>query len=133
MLKRLDHVNLRTANLASMTAWYESVLAMRLGARPSFPMGGAWLYVGDDPVVHLVEVEVQPTARDPALEHFAIAAAERLDVFLDHLDEHGVPYRCGVVPDIGVIQVNIHDPDGNHIHIDFAADQHSALVDRGLA
>ena len=35
----------------------------------------------------------------------------------------GIPYRLSRVPPgpVDVVQVNIHDPDGNHIHVDFTA------------
>jgi catechol 2,3-dioxygenase-like lactoylglutathione lyase family enzyme len=76
-LKRLDHVNLRTANLDAMVAWYGRILGMHPGPRPSFTFPGAWLYAEGHPVIHLVGVEVAPGA-DPAdlrLEHFAISAS----------------------------------------------------------
>ena len=43
-LKRLDHVNLRTANLDVMVAWYGRILGMHPGPRPGFSFPGAWLY-----------------------------------------------------------------------------------------
>ena len=43
-LGKLDHVNVRTAQLDKMIAWYEDVLEMEVGPRPNFPFPGAWLY-----------------------------------------------------------------------------------------
>ena len=63
-LKRLDHVNVRTANLDAMIDWYGAMLGMTTGPRPDFPFPGAWLYIGNDPVIHLVGVETQPPAAD---------------------------------------------------------------------
>jgi len=57
-LKQLDHVNIRTNNLAEMVRWYSEVLGLHSGPRPDFPFGGAWMYLGDQPVVHLVEILV---------------------------------------------------------------------------
>jgi catechol 2,3-dioxygenase-like lactoylglutathione lyase family enzyme len=45
--------------------------------------------------------------------------ATGLRAFLAHLEAKGVPYRLGEPPGTGITQVNIHDPDGNHIHVDF--------------
>ena len=53
-IKRLDHVNVRTANLDAMIEWYGDMLGMKTGPRPDFSFPGAWLYAGDDPVIHLV-------------------------------------------------------------------------------
>jgi catechol 2,3-dioxygenase-like lactoylglutathione lyase family enzyme len=120
VLSKLDHVNLRTANLAAMVAFYTEVLAMTEGPRPPFDFGGAWLYCGGQPTVHLVEVGRQPAPEgELRLEHFAFAA-EGLAGFLARLKGRGAAYRIGVVPGFGIVQVNVHDPDGNHIHVDFA-------------
>jgi catechol 2,3-dioxygenase-like lactoylglutathione lyase family enzyme len=121
-LKRLDHVNLRTANLEAMVAWYGHILGMRPGPRPGFTFPGAWLYAEGHPVIHLVGVEIAPGA-DPAdlrLEHFAISASG-LKGFLAALDAEGVRHRLNHIKDFGIVQVNVWDPDGNHIHIDFDA------------
>ena len=119
-LQRLEHVNIRTADLAGLTDWYCDVLGMTNGARPPFDVPGAWLYVGDRPVVHLVQ-QAEPSAGvDPKLEHFALSASG-LAAFLDDLDSRGVAYRLVRVPGTGEVQVNIQDPDGNNLHIDFAA------------
>lgn len=132
-LARLDHVNLRTADLAAMEAFYTEVLGMSRGPRPPFAFGGAWLYCGEgaarQATVHLVEVAAQPVP-DGALrlEHFAFAA-QGLVEFLALLKRRGEPYRIGVVPGFGTVQVNIHDPDGNHIHVDFAPEEAAAVPD----
>ena len=53
---RLDHVNIKTNRLTEMVAFYEDVLGMKSGKRPNFPSHGAWIYVGKNPVIHLVEM-----------------------------------------------------------------------------
>jgi catechol 2,3-dioxygenase-like lactoylglutathione lyase family enzyme len=118
-LKRLDHVNVRTANLPAMIAWYGAVLDMHPGPRPPFSFNGAWLYCGEHPIVHLVEVAEPPRGVEPRLEHFAISA-EGLSDFVARLEAKGERYEKGVVPGFGITQINVWDPDGNHIHIDFA-------------
>lgn len=115
----LDHVNIRTANLPAMIAWYGKVLGMHEGPRPPFPFPGAWLYVGDRAAVHLIGVEKQPgMAAELQLEHFAFAA-EDMDAFKAHLDSLGETYERAEVPGVGVTQLNLWDPDGNHLHVDF--------------
>ena len=51
----LDHVNIRTARLDEMSKFYEDVLGLKRGKRPSFQFGGAWHYCGSNAIVHLVE------------------------------------------------------------------------------
>lgn len=128
-LAKLDHVNLRTARLAEMRAFYTEVLGMTEGPRPGFGFGGAWLYCGGEATVHLVEVARQPApVGELRLEHFAFQASGLAD-FLTLLKGRGEAYRIGVLADFGIIQVNIHDPDGNHIHVDFAAAEAAAVPD----
>ena len=117
-LKRLDHVNVRTANLDEMVRWYCEVLGMESGPRPPFPFPGAWLYAGEDAIVHLVGVDDELQNHEPKIEHFAISATG-LDDFVARLEQAGVAYEPADVPGTNILQINIHDPDGNHIHVDF--------------
>ena len=118
-LLRFDHVNLRTANLAGMTEFYCAVLGLRVGPRPAFPFGGAWLYCGDHAVVHLVEVAVAPQPNGALrLEHFAFSA-EGFEEFVATLTAANVEHRISKLLGTETRQVNLHDPDGNRVHFDF--------------
>jgi catechol 2,3-dioxygenase-like lactoylglutathione lyase family enzyme len=127
-LKRLEHVNLRTANLAAMVAWYGRVLDMHSGPRPGFSFPGAWLYVDGNPIVHLVGVETAPgaDAGDLRLEHFAISASGIKDL-IARIEAEGLHHRLNHIKDFGILQMNLWDPDGNHIHLDFDAAEAEGL------
>lgn len=120
---RLDHGNIHTNNLDAMVAWYTDVLGFRRGWRPNFSSPGAWMYCGDEPFIHLVHQE-QPLGErgDLRLEHVAFSARGRKE-FCANLKARGVDFKVSPVPDAGVVQINIWDPDGNHIHVDFALDE----------
>ena len=129
VLVKFDHVNVRTANVAAMSAFYTDVLGLPAGYRPPFKFGGAWHYCGDQAVVHLVETQPPPDpATNPQLEHFAMQA-EGMAEFLDRLRRRNISYQIAIVPEIEIRQVNLHDPDGNHIHIDFGADEKADFSD----
>lgn len=120
----LDHVNIRTAQLDAMIAWYTQVLGLENGDRPDFGFPGAWIYAGDMPVVHLIGVEGAPGAGSEdtlKLEHFAFSATG-LAEFEALLRDRGEKYRRADNPLTGLVQMNVWDPDGNHIHVDFSAD-----------
>ena len=117
-LERLDHVNIRTANLEAMTAFYRQVVGLELGERPPFSFSGAWLYLGDQAVLHLVETRAQPAGTEPRIEHFAFRATG-LEEFVARLDASSVEYRRTTVPATEVEQVHFMDPDGNHIEVGF--------------
>lgn len=117
----LDHVNLRTANLEAMVDFYRDALGLQPGPRPPFDFPGAWLYCQGQAVIHLVEVPHAPANQAPQLEHFALRGHD-LPSFLERLQSLGIAYRIALLPEWNVRQVNIFDPDGNHLHIDFTPD-----------
>ncbi len=124
-LGKLDHVNIRTTQLSAMIEWYTNVLGMYSGKRPDFPFPGAWMYADNVVSVHLIGVEGPAGVGSEVslkLEHFAFSATG-LAKFEASLQASEEQYRRGEVPSINLVQFNIWDPDGNHIHIDFPADE----------
>lgn len=124
----LDHANVRTNKLAEMVAWYEEILGLKSGPRPPFNIGGAWLYAGEYPIVHLVEVGTEPASIEPKIEHFAVRATG-MQGLVDRLRAREIPFSMDRVPDFPIVQVNLCDCDGNHIHVDFALSEYEALSD----
>ncbi|NNU79499.1 glyoxalase [Halovulum dunhuangense] len=121
MIVDLDHLNLRTVRLQEMIDWYGAVLGMEPGPRPDFPFAGAWLYAGERALVHLVEVAEEAPAAPPGglrLEHGAFRG-RGFAAFVEKLTNRGERMRISRVPGFPVVQVNVWDPDGNHLHIDF--------------
>lgn len=127
-LKRLDHVNVRTADVDGMTAWYADMLGMHAGPRPDFSFPGAWLYIGEDPIIHLVGRDTRPGAEDAdlRLEHFALSATG-LQALIARAEAAGEQCTVRKVPGFPIVQVNLWDPDGNHIHVDFDASEAEGL------
>ncbi|MEM7463617.1 MAG: VOC family protein [Pseudomonadota bacterium] len=127
MLQKLEHVNVRTSNLEEMIKWYVEVLDMVNGDRPDFGFAGAWLYVGDTPAVHLVEVTEDLKSIEPKIEHFAFGATG-VKEFLAKLDDRDIAYSLATVRNLPIVQVNVSDPDDNHIHIDFPIEEADGLL-----
>ncbi len=110
-----------------MRRFYSEVLGLRAGARPAFPFGGAWMYCGERAVVHFIEVDAPPSADENLhLEHFAFSAHD-LKTFLEQLNGASVEYQLAFIRDFKICQVNLVDPDGNHLHVDFHEDEARAL------
>jgi catechol 2,3-dioxygenase-like lactoylglutathione lyase family enzyme len=121
MIHRLDHVNVRTANLEGLVRFYTQAIGLVQGERPPFTFPGAWLYAGDQAVIHLVGAEQQPHPEGSLrLEHFAFSASNLPD-FLTRLARHGVAYQQARQAGTGNVIINVMDPDGNRLHIDFRA------------
>lgn len=124
---KLDHVNVRTANLQGMIDWYGEVLGMHPGKRPDFKFGGAWLYACDQAAIHLVEVPEQPLTQALCIEHYAFSATGMQD-FVTCLTDRGIAHTLDPVPGFPIVQINLADPDGNHIHVDFPAEEAGNLI-----
>ena len=123
-LTALDHVNIRTARVDALAAFYCDVLGLARGPRPSFSFGGAWLYCGEGAVVHLVEdasaTRPPPAGDPPTLSHFAFRGTGMV-AFVARLRQANVPHEVGQLPGARVAQISLRDPDGNALHVDFAA------------
>jgi catechol 2,3-dioxygenase-like lactoylglutathione lyase family enzyme len=133
-LTALDHVNIRTGRVDALAAFYCEVLGLSRGPRPPFPFGGAWLYCGGKPVVHLVDAGgAAPASFDPnelGLSHFAFAGTG-MAAFLARLRQASVPYQVGRLPGLPVVQINLRDLDGNALHVDFRDADADAGADAG--
>lgn len=117
----LDHVNIRTAKLDEMSAFYEDVLGLKRGKRPNFQFGGAWHYCGSNAIVHLVESVRKIKNGEAQVEHFALRAGGSMRTFQRKMRQHDAPYNVVSLLDINMQQVNVFDPDGNKIEVQFAA------------
>lgn len=121
MIRRLDHVNVRTANVATLVRFYTEVLGLFEGERPPLGFPGAWLYAGDSAVIHLVEVAEPPKPEGALrLEHFAFSATG-LEDFVARLQRLGVEFRQSRQAGTGNVVINLRDPDDNRLHVDFPA------------
>jgi catechol 2,3-dioxygenase-like lactoylglutathione lyase family enzyme len=117
----LDHINIRTTDLAGTRTFFTEVLGLTVGWRPDFPFGGAWLYAGGKDVVHLVEVSRAGAAsRGSALDHFAFAiddyeGAER------KLKDAGIAYEPSAAPNGGIRQLFVTELNGVTIELNCRA------------
>ncbi len=121
MISGLDHVNIETLDLESSVQFYTRVLGLEDGWRPSFDVPGAWLYVGDQPIVHLVVRDSINDGPTGAIHHVALKASD-LEATLQRLADAGVDYKKTVVPDLSVTQLFVTDPNGVMLELNFYAD-----------
>ena len=114
----LNHINLRTNNMDRIIRFYGDVLGFKTGYRPPFSVPGCWLYLEENALIHVVQIDSPPKNDDPAVNHFALTASG-LERFLEHLRKLDVPYNVRVAPEIELRQVEIFDPDGNMFEVLF--------------
>ena len=119
-----QHFNVRAVDVEASREFYERILGLRVGDRPPFTSIGYWLYLGTEPLVHLVQREpgeASPNG-DGAVDHVAFQARD-LAAMKHLLNDAAVPFREAVVPRDGSVQIFIHDPDGLKIELNFAPAQ----------
>ena len=128
-MRNLNHYLVVTDDLEATRAFYEDILGLRSGDRPPFTFPGLWIYLDDKPVVHVAQ-------RDPGRGHLAIPTAEATSTgAIDHiafeatgydamaalLDGRGIEARRRTVPDLGLRQIFIKDPNGITIELNYPA------------
>ncbi|MEM9476975.1 MAG: glyoxalase [Pseudomonadota bacterium] len=122
-----DHVNIHSEDPEWLVEWYEDVLGLRVGPRPNgLGADGIWLLPGDQAILHLdaaVSVQRPDQGTVPALEQVAFRATNRPE-FLKHLADREVDNNPVEVTEIGIVQINYHDCDGNHVHVDFPTQEY---------
>jgi len=123
LISGLDHINIRTADLAATKAFMVDVLGLAEGWRPPFPFPGAWLYAGDKDVVHLVQVD-QPAAESAgsSLDHFAFDISDYDDA-LARVAKTGLSFRATATPGTTVKQIFVRDPNGVTIELNWKGDR----------
>lgn len=120
-LANLDHYNINTSNLERSVTFYEEVLGLRNGARPKFGIPGAWLYLGETAVLHLIVSGKDGENGSGAIDHIAFRAND-YDAMRANLKKRDVKFTEMAVPDFNVRQIFVHDPDGVKIELNFFGD-----------
>src|SRR5205809_393781 len=97
-IERFQHVNTRSADVERTKAFYVR-LGLRVGDRPPFASTGYWLYLGGEPVLHLVQRQPGDAHHDGSgnLDHIAFRAVD-LDATRRALTEAGLAFREATVP-----------------------------------
>ena len=126
-VERLDHINIRTPDLAATERFFVDILGLQRGWRPSFNFPGTWLYCGEQAVVHLVGVTEKGSIENAALDHFAFYVRGFDDV-VAKLKRHAYQFDARVVPDSGRRQIFMADPNGVRVELNFPSAKEEALA-----
>jgi catechol 2,3-dioxygenase-like lactoylglutathione lyase family enzyme len=115
-----QHVNTRSRDVERTKAFY-LLLGLSVGDRPPFASRGYWLYLGGQPVLHLVQRPDGDVHHEGSgnLDHVAFQATD-LEGTRRALAEAGLPFREAVVPRNNTVQIFVRDPDGITVELNFA-------------
>ena len=116
----LQHINIHAADVERSREFYVRVIGLRVGPRPPVASAGYWLYLGAQPVVHLVERSpgAAPGQGNGAIDHVAFHATD-LESVRRVLREEGLSFREAVIPRDSSVQLFVHDPDGVKVELNF--------------
>ena len=126
-LQNLNHLLVLARDLDATRDFYVEVLGLTVGPRPPFRIPGYWLYLGDRAVVHLAGTGSGPETLDTGpIDHIAFEATG-LEDMVARLEDLAIPVRHRKVPDLGLHQIFIHDPNGVKIELNYPAAEGAAF------
>jgi catechol 2,3-dioxygenase-like lactoylglutathione lyase family enzyme len=117
----LDHYNVSTRKLGETIQFYEDVLGFKNGPRPPFTFPGAWLYSGDQPVLHLNDISGTDRQQRPdsgVIDHVAFMS-RGFEATKQHLTAKGIAHRVNQVPNSTRWQIFLRDPNNVEIELNF--------------
>jgi catechol 2,3-dioxygenase-like lactoylglutathione lyase family enzyme len=120
MIEAMNHFTVLAEDLAGTVDFYVSLLGLQPGPRPDLGFPGAWLYVGGQPVLHIVAGRPLPEPRAGVIDHVAFSA-RGLAQEKARLESRGVPITLRRLAGSGTWQLFCHDPNGARVELDFDA------------
>jgi catechol 2,3-dioxygenase-like lactoylglutathione lyase family enzyme len=119
----LDHFNIRTRKLADTVRFYEDILGLEKGPRPSFAFPGAWMYSEGRAVVHLVDISAteEPQKPDSGVVHHVAFASRGFDDMKQRLTTKAMSFDARQVPGGDLWQIFVNDPNGVMIELNYEA------------
>ena len=116
----LQHINLRSADVDRSRDFYVDVIGLTVGPRPPIASVGYWLYLGDVPVIHLVQRngDAPPPSGTGPVDHVAFHGVD-FEATRERFAKRGIAFREALIPRDGSRQLFVHDPDGVKIELNF--------------
>ena len=114
----MNHFTVLTEDLQATLEFYVGLLGLKQGPRPPLGFPGAWLYAGNQAVLHVIAGRELPQERRGVLDHMAFSATGLGDT-VARLRAAGVPCDPRRQPESGVWQLFVLDPSGARVELDF--------------
>ncbi|MFT3997926.1 MAG: VOC family protein [Asticcacaulis sp.] len=128
VVKRLDHFNIQTHDMAQTIAFYADLLSLEARAAPQRdPADRMWLYdAGGRAVIHLnrfgtdntIPREVVPGNPTGAIHHVAFEC-EGYEETLGKINARGLSFATNDIPQIKLRQVFVADPNNVLLELNF--------------
>ena len=120
----LLHFNIRCSptDLPAVERFYADVLNMKAGYRPNFGFPGAWLYVGNEPVIHVSArfpegSIVKDGKHTGSVDHIAFRCTGSAE-FRERLLRNDIRFAEQNIENAGY-QIFVIDPVGTRVELNF--------------
>jgi catechol 2,3-dioxygenase-like lactoylglutathione lyase family enzyme len=122
----MNHFTVLSDNLEETRKFYCDLLGFEEGPRPNFRFPGYWLYVGNQPILHVIHRDQLNEVRAGVIDHMAFTATD-LPGTAAKLQKAGVEYELRRLPAGetrgGLWQLFFDDPHGGKVEFDFDKDE----------
>ena len=128
-ITRMEHFLVLTDDIEATRDFYCQALGVRVGPRPPLNFSGYWLYVENIPCIHIADWETYTanakqhgipvstkSAGTGSMDHIAFNG-EDFDEIAARLQRHGIRSALNIVPENGLRQLFLEDPNGLRIEI----------------
>lgn len=117
-MPRLDHVNIHVVDGPRMVRFLEQVLEAREGFRPPFDFPGHWVYLDEQPVIHLTVVERSTDFPPGMINHVAFGVYE-FEAARARVEASGYPWQLAGIPGTPIGQIFVTGPEGLLVEIQY--------------
>jgi len=114
----MNHFTVLAKDLTATRDFYIGVMGLADGPRPDLGFPGAWLYAGDQAVLHIIAGRALPQDPRGVLDHMAFSAKD-LPATVGRLKARGISYDLRRQPESGTWQLFCFDPNGARVELDF--------------
>lgn len=118
----MNHFTVLTHDLDATRQFYIGILGLKEGYRPDLGFPGAWLYIGERAVLHVIAGRPVPNPPGGVLDHMAFSASD-LPATVATLKARAIEYVLRKQNDSGVWQLFCYDPSGARVELDFPASE----------
>ena len=125
-LQDIHHVAIRTLDLEKTNKFYVDVLGMSFAKRPAMDFPGSWFQIGEHTMIHVLagsgayDTDGKFRTVGGCVDHISIGA-EGYDGFTRRFAENGLDWREFAIPEVGIMQLFLRDPNGILIELNFSA------------
>jgi catechol 2,3-dioxygenase-like lactoylglutathione lyase family enzyme len=116
----MNHFTVLAKDLEATRDFYLAVLGLVEGHRPNLGFPGAWLYIGDAAVLHIVAGRPLPADPRGVLDHMAFSGRDLVGTVCK-LEARDIAYDLRRQQDSGIWQLFCFDPNGARVEMDFEA------------